>query len=254
MALDGTGETKDLGTAFQRYFTVEPALDERSREQVFRIRHQVYCEDLGWEPCRADGLERDAFDPNAVHCLMTRSDTAEPVGCLRLIRAEVNGSAIELPFERSCAHVLDRQLVDPSNLPRRTVGEVSRLAVARAFRQRRGEERRAAGLSDGDFEAHGPRQRFPFILVGLYLGATALARRLGVEHAFILTEPRLAGHFRQIGFDIQVVGGPIEHRGTRVPSLMRASRVVEGLRPQIRTLYDRVEADFARALGHGLDP
>ena len=33
--------------------------------------------------------------------------------------------------------------------------------------------------------------------MSLYLGAAAIARRFGIEHVFVLTEPRLASHLRE---------------------------------------------------------
>jgi N-acyl amino acid synthase of PEP-CTERM/exosortase system len=137
--------------------------------------------------------------------------------------------------------VLDRSLVDPARMPRHTLGEVSRLAVLNTYRQRKGESETAVSVTDDDFGASGPRTRFPFIPVSLYLGAAAIARRFGIEHVFVLTEPRLASHFVRIGFDIRAVGGAIEHRGTRVPSLLSSSRVVAGLRPMIRPMYDVID-------------
>ena len=136
---------------------------------------------------------------------------------------------------------LDRHLVDPSHLPRQTMGEVSRLAVVGQFRQRKGESETPASMNDSDFGGSGPRTRFPFIPVSLYLGAAAIALRCGVEHVFVLTEPRLASHFVRIGFDIRAVGRTIEHRGERVPSLLSSSKVVAGLRPLIRPMYQVIE-------------
>ena len=63
----------------------------------------------------------------------------------------------------------------------------------------------------------------------------------------MLSEPRLASHFSRIGFDIRAVGGPIEHRGTRVPSLLSSSKVVEGMRPLIRPLYEVIERSVEQA-------
>ena len=137
--------------------------------------------------------------------------------------------------------MLDRSLADPACMPRHTLGEVSRLAMLNTFRQRKGESETPVSVTDDDFAAQGPRTRFPFIPVGLYLGAAAIARRFGIEHVFVLTEPRLASHFVRIGFDIRAVGGAIEHRGTRVPSLLSSSKVVAGLRPMIRPLYAVIE-------------
>jgi N-acyl amino acid synthase of PEP-CTERM/exosortase system len=102
-------------------------------------------------------------------------------------------------------------------------------------------------MTEDDFGGRGPEARFPFVPVSLYLGAAAIARRFGIEHVFVLTEPRLASHFARIGFDIRAVGDAIEHRGTRVPSLLSSSKVVAGLRPIIRPLYTVIEASVDEA-------
>jgi N-acyl amino acid synthase of PEP-CTERM/exosortase system len=237
----GSIRRNDLGESFRRLFELTPALDPASLDEVFRIRHEVYCRDLGWEPVRADGREFDEFDRHSFHCLLRRRVTGEPVGCTRLILARPEDASFPLPFERSCKDVLDRELVDPSLLPRHSMGEVSRLAVLSGFRRRKGEASTAVSVTDEDFDSHGESTRFPFIPVSLYLGAAAIARRFSIEHVFVLTEPRLANHFVRIGFDIRAVGGAIEHRGTRVPSLLSSSKVVAGLRPMIRPLYAEIE-------------
>jgi len=229
---------RDLAGTFQNYFTISPALSIEERELVYRIRHDVYCRDLGWEPIRPDGMETDDADAHSIHCLLRQQGTDEPIGCTRLILAKLDE---ELPFEESCRDALNRDIVDPKVLPRGTIGEVSRLAVVSAFRQRKGEQKTAmTSISDTNFAIDQPMPRFPFIPVSLYLAAAAVARRLQVEHLFVLTEPRLASHFARIGFDIRSIGNPIEHRGVRVPSLLSSSKIVENLRPMIQPLYDIV--------------
>lgn len=237
----------DLGSTFNSIFEILPALDAASIDEVFRIRHDVYCRDLGWESVKEDGRETDSYDSHSIHCLLRRRDSGAPVGCTRLILTSPDDPSLHLPFEDSCSEVLDLTISDPSRLPRHTVGEVSRLAVLSAFRQRKGESTVPDSLDANDFAAHGTRSRFPFIPVSLYLGAAAIARHVGVEHVFVLTEPRLASHFERIGFDIRPVGGAIEHRGTRVPSVLSSSKVVAGLRPMIKPLYNVIEASVEAA-------
>lgn len=239
--MDLQSNTLDLGEGFSQLFELTPALDEVSRDQVYRIRHDVYCRDLGWEPVREDRREIDEFDRHSFHCLLRRRGTGEPVGCTRLILTRPEDPGHPLPFEDSCRTVLDDALAGPPRADRRRMGEVSRLAVLNTYRQRKGEPGTAVSLSEDDFGSSGLRTRFPFIPVSLYLGAAAIALRFGIENVFVLTEPRLARHFGRIGFDIQPVGGSILHRGSRVPSLLSSSKVVAGLRPMIRPMYDVIE-------------
>ncbi len=245
----------DLGGSFLDLFRIAPALGPEDKDEVLRIRHQVYCRDLHWEPERGDGRESDEYDRHSVHCLLRRRD-GEPVGCARLIFSRPDDPHYPLPFEKSCVVALDRSAADPVHMARGTVGEVSRLAVLARFRQRKGEANVPVALSKEDYEDRARVARFPFITVSLFFGVAVIARRFGVENVFVLTEPRLGEHFERIGFDIRRVGEAIEHHGARVPSLMSASRALDALRPRIRPLFDVIERACNEAFDadpHGID-
>jgi N-acyl amino acid synthase of PEP-CTERM/exosortase system len=82
--------------------------------------------------------------------------------------------------------------------------------------------------------------RFPYLQVGLYLGAIALAKRLGLETLFVLTEPHLANHFARLGVKIRQIGGPVEHRGECVPSMMSVTAIEANLPRPVRALYEMI--------------
>ena len=245
--MSSSENTLDLGAGFSQYFDLVPALDQDACQTIFRIRHDVYCRDLGYESVREDGLETDDYDRHSLHCLLrTAGPERVPVGCVRIVLAKPEDPAAPLPFERTCAAALDRSKIDPAQVPRERVTEVSRLAVVSRFRRRKGEENQPISIGDQDFGSV-LHARFPFIPVGLYLGSIALALHHGIDHLFMLTEPRLALHFRRIGFVIDQIGGPVEHRGVRVPSLLRAVETVEGLRSNLRGMYDVIDSSIKNA-------
>lgn len=235
-----------LGQGFKRYFEIFPATSAQLRDEVFRIRHQVYCEELHYESERPDGREIDEYDANSLHCLLrTSTEPARPVGCTRLILAKPDDPDYLLPFEHTCAKTLDRRLVDPARLPRDRIAEVSRLAVCAAYRRRRGEQQVNVSVQEEDFGNAG-QPRFPFIPVGLYLGAVALAERSGIDTLFVLTEPRLATHFSRLGVDIRQIGGPVEHRGTRIPSMMDVHSIIKNMRFLVRPMWRVIRAEIER--------
>lgn len=237
-----------LGEGFRKYFEVATAFDDVGRNDVFGIRHEVYCEELGFEPVRPDRREMDEYDRHSLHCLMRTS--TEPhvlVGCNRLVLARPEEPDYPLPFERTCAATLDRSIIDPAKEPRGAIAEVSRLAVRAHYRRRRGETKAAVALSDEDFGTK-EQPRFPYIPIGLYLGVIALAKHEGIETLFVLTEPRLADHFAKLGVKITQIGGPVEHRGIRVPSMMNVDSIIKGLRffvkPIWRVVAEEIEAGY----------
>ncbi|MGC3961863.1 MAG: PEP-CTERM/exosortase system-associated acyltransferase [Rhodocyclaceae bacterium] len=230
-----------LGEGFASRFEIVPALTEETRDEVYFIRHDVYCRELGFEPIRPDSRESDQYDKQAVHCLMrtTASSGHRLVGCARVVLTAPEDRNRPLPFELTCRNTLWRDTIDPEHLQRDRIAEVSRLAIMHDFRRRRGEESQGVSLKASDFGSTS-HPRFPFIPVGLYLGAVAMADRYGIEYIFTLTEPRLAQHFGRLGVNIAPVGGPVEHRGIRIPSVMHVPEIIQHIRPSIQPMWQAV--------------
>lgn len=239
-------ERINLGTGFSRHFCIDTALDGPLLDEVYRIRHEVYCEDLHFESERADRREIDEYDAHSVNCLLRTLQAPQvAVGCTRLVLTDPRHPDAPLPFERVCARTLDRALLDPARLPRTRIAEISRLAVCAAFRRRKGEERRAVVVRARDFASSGELPRFPYIPTSLLLGAVALAEHNGIESVFVLTEPRLAQHFRKLGVEVRQIGAPIEHHGLRIPSVMQVDEILRNMRSMLRPMWEVVRAQIA---------
>ena len=107
------------------------------------------------------------------------AEPSHPVGCARLVLADPRDPAAPAAFEKPVP-TLDRSIIDPSKLHRGKIAEVSRLAVRSPFRRRKGEKQTAVAIQDEDFGST-EQPRFPYIPIGLYLGAVAMAKRRGIE-------------------------------------------------------------------------
>jgi N-acyl amino acid synthase of PEP-CTERM/exosortase system len=229
-------EFLNLGAGFQKFFRVRPALDDAVRREVFRIRHAVYCEELGYEPIRDDGLESDEFDKRSLHCVLQAVATGEYIGCVRLVCAQRDDPDVALPFETVCGSSMDRTIVDPAQLDRSRIAEVSRLAVIARYRRRRTERNVPVSIDEGDFGSP-DRPRFPYIAAGLYLAMLAQAKRHGLDTLFMLTERRLGKQLARLGVALRPIGPPIEHRGLRYPSVMSVQEVIDGFSVFVRPLF-----------------
>ena len=243
-------EFLQLKQNFDRFFEIMPATTDALRADVFRVRHRVYCEELGWEPVRPDGIESDSYDAQSLHILLRSRALNEYVGCVRLIRCHEHFPSNPLPFEEACAHALDERLLENLALGRDNIAEVSRLAVDGRFRRRPGEQRKPVAISDEDY-GNLRHPRFPYIPVGLYLGMLEAAQVHGIDTLFMLTEPWLAQHFKRLGVRLEPVGAAIEHRGQRVPSMMSVPVTIRSLHLLVRPLFHglaaKVRADYDKA-------
>jgi len=240
-------ELANLGAGFKKYFEVVPAMTDELRDHVYRIRHAVYCEELRYEPVRPDRRETDEYDRHSLHCLIRSLRTGDFVGCTRLVLARPDDPSYLLPVEKACAQTIDRSIVDPAKLPRGSIAEIGRLAVLAQFRNRPGEKNSAAPINDDSFGTK-DRPRFPYLTVGLYLGTVELARRNNITTLLVLTEQRLAHHFSRLGVDIRQIGGAIEHRGQRVPSVMNVASIISGMNFLVRPLYNVVAEEIAEGM------
>lgn len=228
----------DLANGFRNYFTVIPALSEELRQATWRIRHEVYCRDLAWEPLRADGMETDSYDATSVACLMRTTGTGAPVGCVRLILADPQQLQRLWPMEVACAGVLDFAMVDWPR-ERSDTAEVSRLAVTREFRRRKGEAQQPLALTDDDF-GDKTRVRFPYIPVGLFMGVSAMAEILGLQKLLMLAEPRLVAHLGKLGFRVKIIGSGVDHHGLRVPAVIDQTNLLDHMHPVIHEIWQHI--------------
>jgi N-acyl amino acid synthase of PEP-CTERM/exosortase system len=251
--------TFDLVHAFKQYFEIVPAFSEALKDEAYRVRHKVYCEDLKFEPLRQDQRETDEYDSYSQAFLLRNVQTKEYIGCARIIIAPPENPHRPLPFEITCADRLDRSIIDPAKLPRQHIAEVSRLAVISSYRRRKGEAGKAIGISDEDFETSRSR-RFPYIPISLYLAACAMARLNKIDTVFILTEERLAHHFSKLGFSQKFIGDPIEHHGLRVPSMMNVGETMSNMHAHLLPLYLEIAINIEkhlqlnkRPLGHMIE-
>ena len=233
----------DLADSFRSYFTLAPALSAEQRKETYRIRHEVQCRDLGWEPLRPDAQETDDYDRYSTPCLMRSTTTGAMVGCLRLIVCNQEDPHFALPLERSCAGTIDRSLLDLSKVDRLRIAEVSRLAVMRDYRRRKSEADKAIALAESDLGSE-TQSRFPFIPVGLFLAAFAMAAELGIDQLLVLSGPRLAKHLGRIGLDIRPIGGAIGHKGVRGPSVMDTQRTINNLHPMMHNMWKQIRASM----------
>ncbi len=56
---------------------------QEDKEAAYRLRHQVFAEELGWVPCKEDGREVDDYDRDCI--LVGLSDRSRLLGCLRIL-------------------------------------------------------------------------------------------------------------------------------------------------------------------------
>ena len=186
--------TRDAMTAlstFRQMYAVQVADTPDLVQEAYRLRHQVYCLERGYEP-GTEGLETDAFDAHARHAVVRDRRDGQVVGTVRLI-LPVPGSRRSLPTQQLCqAGLLDR-------LPQATIAEVSRFAISK---DRRG----ADAMGDS------------LLRLSLVQGALRLSREAGVTHWCAVMERSLLRLLRATAIHFTPAGPCVEYHGLRQPA------------------------------------
>jgi N-acyl amino acid synthase of PEP-CTERM/exosortase system len=230
--LDVPVNFKDLSTLYTRHFDIVRADTPALLDRVYELRYQVYCIENAFEdPAENPGArEIDADDDRAAHVLLIHRESGEAAGTARVILPDCRRA---LPIRR----VLDsegRRLFD--HLPAHSVGEVSRFAVPKAFRRRRGEDRYAdIGMNE---PKAAPEQRvMPFITFGLFRGIIGVCLESGLSHMAAVMEAPLIRLLGRFGLDFHAIGGVVEYHGLRQPCVARVFDLIEQVRGENETLW-----------------
>lgn len=225
---------------FLSYFSVELASTPEEKRRVYEIRYRVYCEEFKYEPSDRfpDNAEYDEYDDVSLHCLILHKSSGAAAGCVRMVPA--GGGSDLLPFEKYCGHSVDWDFFAALDIERRTLCEISRLAVDTPFRRRAGEVKSRFGdLEDMKFTEREQRA-FPIISVAGFLASTALTDLTGRTNVMAMMEPFLPKLMKRSGIVFQRAGRDINYHGTRAPYFIRTQSALDGMNDDLRELYDYI--------------
>ncbi|WP_069789799.1 PEP-CTERM/exosortase system-associated acyltransferase [Cyanobacterium sp. IPPAS B-1200] len=214
----------------------------RLREEVFRIRYQVYCQELNYEPLSKfpDKLEQDAYDSCSIHLLLRYKPKNIYIGCVRLVLSS-DGFQQRFPFE----HICDEHFLDFNYIPRSYFGEVSRLAVLSHFRHWDQKQK----IYSGDFNQYEDkftRRSLSIIPLTLYLAVTSIVSDLNLQYAISLMEPRLSRQLKLYGLNSYFCGEIMEFKGKRRLFLLNTSEAINNISKDIYlyNLFQRIQANI----------
>ncbi|MBV8883777.1 MAG: PEP-CTERM/exosortase system-associated acyltransferase [Chroococcidiopsidaceae cyanobacterium CP_BM_RX_35] len=231
---------------FYDHFRLVIANTNKLREEVYKIRYRVYCQELNYkkeENCW-NGMEQDIYDRRSIHCLLMHRSSKVYAGCVRLILADPDAPKVSrLPLEKVCCRSLK-----PNNLPHYFYGEVSRLAVMAEFRKCQEETQTTPISAAGIRFTEQERRYFPLIVTGLYLTAASISLEIGLDSAFTLMEPRLARHLRRFGIKFRQIGELVEFHGQRGLFQISRSAILSSMNANTYELFQTLRSEVRRSL------
>ena len=243
---------------FFKYFRLDFARTPEQLRAVQRARYDVYVKEFGFEnpdDC-ADGLEKDSFDPQSLHCMaIYQGVNKEPqypgeeivAGCVRVVLPTLQDPQGLMPLEKYCQESLQPgNPLHPHDTPRDSLCEISRLAAHPNFRKRpRESETRIGALPDKiELPSEQEMRTYPLVSMAMICASPAIALLVGRPNMFIMVERWLAKLLMRMGIPLEQIGEPTDYHGTRTAYYIRAEGIVAGFNPDMRHLYDRVQASL----------
>lgn len=225
---------------------------EELRQEIYRLRYQVYVEEFGFEhpEDHPGGLEVDPYDSHSVH-LAVLNEVEQLIGTARLVLYSDKGFPIE--------HAVNLDLRENKPPPERTA-EISRLTLSRLYRRRSQDGQ--YGLESympsyegevlSDKESRPPqyeKRRCPtLIIIGLFKLIWQETKRLGLTHWYMISEKKLWSALYRYGLFFRQVGEPVDYHGKRIPYMISLAEFEEHLRqanpPLYQTFLDDLEEEY----------
>ncbi|MBL4820702.1 MAG: PEP-CTERM/exosortase system-associated acyltransferase, partial [Gammaproteobacteria bacterium] len=156
-------------------------------------------------------------------------------------------------FERHCGECIDEEFIASLNIERPTLCEISRLAVDGTFRRRSGELATRFGELEAMSFSPQERRMFPLISVAGFLASTALTELTGRTNVIAMMEPFLPKLLKRSGIIFERAGRDIDYHGIRAPYFIRTQSAIDGMRADLRTLYDDLHASIKLGYDKNVD-
>lgn len=239
----------DLISDFLNFFDIDFAATARQKAAVYNVRYNVYCLEKEFEPAEnfPDRQERDEFDSRSLHCLITHKPSGIHAGCVRVVGTQGRRETDLLPFEKHCPDAISPEFFRENPVKRGNMCEVSRLAVDARFRKRAAEEELPSGMEALEVPRFSDDEvrTFPMIATAGFLAATALADVSDRPDSFAFMEPFLPRLMKRAGLQFERAGRDIEYNGRRAAYHIKTQSAVQGLRPELRDLYNAIHRRVA---------
>lgn len=230
-----------LASNYGQYYRIVPASNDMLRNECYRLRHDVYCRELGYEPVRNNGLETDEFDARAMHWLVRTTDSNEYIACSRLVMSSPSWQqGSHLPIEQSCLQHLSPETNCFLQQNRSKVAEISRMTVSAKYRRSRPFSQ--SNPERGNINVPQTR-RFPNLTLALYLSMLAVASENDISHLVFLTDSRIISSMAPLGLKLAQAGTPVHHRGLRSPYLLDVQENIRGMSKQINEFFQAIRED-----------
>ncbi len=235
---------KSILDTFNQYFEMVPSVTDDLKNEVYKLRYQVYCKETHFEDpaLYPSKMEYDDFDQNSVHYLIRHRTSNAYAATTRLIKNdEYNPNK---PFPIEIHSTIDRpELLQ--DIPRHKIAEVSRFCVSKEFKRRKMESGSVTGINDKsiDYITEAERRTFPHITLALIACLIKISKEQNIQYWYAVMEPALLRFLSTMGINFTDLGPVTDYHGKRKPSFIRVTDLLNGVLEKNPSLWQMLTND-----------
>ena len=220
----------DIVDHFDQYFEMVSATSDELKNEVYKLRYQVYCIENEFESSdlHPDGLEFDEYDQQSVHYLIRHRKTGDYAATTRLILPDANNPDKLFPLELHCE--IDN-FAAMKSINRKNLGEISRFCVSKTFKKRKNEGHTIAAIGSvwPNHVTLDERRTFPHITLALIACFIKASYEHDIHYLYAVMEPSLLRFVSAWGINFTKIGPKVDYHGERCPGLIKISDLLDGV-------------------------
>jgi len=215
---------------FNQYFEMVPATSDALKNEVYKLRYQVYCIETGFLNSEhyPDRLEFDEFDQQSIHYLIRHRKSGEYAATTRLILPDTNNPEKLFPAELHCK-IDNIAAMQPIN--RIHLGEVSRFCVSKTFKKRKNEAHTLAGIDEEwpNYFTLDERRTFPHIAIALITCFIKASHENDIHYLYAIMEPAFFRFVSPLGINLVKIGPLAQgnYQGERCPVAIKITDLLD---------------------------
>lgn len=222
---------KNIIEAFDEYFEMVPAVSDELKNEVYKLRYQVYCLEIrGYNPEHyPDAMEYDDYDLHSVHYLIRHRKSGDYAATTRLILPDVNNPEKLFQLEHNCR--IDNTAI-MQTVNRKHLAEVSRFCVSKAFKRRKNEVNTLTGINDVsalDYFTPDERRTFPHLTLALMACIIKASYENDIHYLYVTTELSWVRFVASLGIYLIKIGPVADYHGERYPWVIKVTDLLDSV-------------------------
>jgi len=234
---------------FNDYFETVPAVSDELKNEVYRLRYQVYCMETGFENAEnhPNEMEFDVYDRHSAHYLIRHRKSGDFAATARLILPGANSSETLFPLE-IYSRIDNVEVLKP--VSRNNLAEASRFCISKTFRRRKNDFNILTPvdrnwLEERAQQIHGSSYH---IILALIACLIRMSHENNIYYWYAILHPDLAYFFSSFGIRFVEIGPLIDYHGKQKPYLIKINDLLQEAAQKDSTYWDMLtnKGQFSR--------